>query len=485
MGSGKWVLNLVKPFQGILPEVEQAKRKVQINEKIMWTAIVLFVFLICAQIPLAGLRFGRPDGNDPFYFMRTLLASNRGTLMELGISPIVTSGLVMQLLVGAKLIEVGNDKDDKALFQSAQKLLGIIITIIEAVAYVVSGMYGNVGVGEDDIGAGAALLIIFQLVFAGIIVLCLDELLQKGWGLGSGISLFIATNICENIMWQTFSPEKGRSGGFQGALVALFHLLMTRQDRLRALQEAFYRADDTNVTNLLATVLVFLLVVFFQGFAVRVRIKHANAGKGVEDTKKIKLFYTSNMPIILLTALVSNVHFFSSILHRKFPENRIVGLFGRWDAPEMNPTAAQQRPVAGLAYYLTAPVNITAMVSDPIHAIVYIAFMLTACSLLSRMWIEVSGSSAKDVARQMKEQKQVMPGFRDSSIQRRLEPKITTAATLGGLCIGAMTIIADFMGAIGSGTGILLAVTTIYEYYETIKSEQQGDSFSFRSLLGK
>jgi preprotein translocase subunit SecY len=45
-----------------------------------------------------------------------------------------------------------------------------------------------------------------QLFFAGILVICLDELLQKGYGLGSGISLFIATNICESIIWKAFSP---------------------------------------------------------------------------------------------------------------------------------------------------------------------------------------------------------------------------------------------------------------------------------------
>lgn len=66
-----------------------------------------------------------------------------------------------------------------------------MITIGEAVAYVLSGMYGDV----RDLGAGNAILIIIQLFFAGIIVICLDELLQKGYGLGSGISLFIATNI--------------------------------------------------------------------------------------------------------------------------------------------------------------------------------------------------------------------------------------------------------------------------------------------------
>ena len=76
-----------------------------------------------------------------------------------------------------------------------------------------------------------------QLFFAGIIVICLDEMLQKGYGLGSGISLFIATNICENIIWKAFSPytiNGARGTEFEGAVIALFHLLLTRTDKVRA-----------------------------------------------------------------------------------------------------------------------------------------------------------------------------------------------------------------------------------------------------------
>merc|ERR1719237_1339214 len=197
--------------------------------------------------------------SDPFYWMRVILASNRGTLMELGISPIITSGMVMQLLAGSKIIDVDqNLKEDRMLFSGAQKLFGMLITLGEATAYVVSGMYGDV----KDLGAGNAILIIVQLFFAGMIVLTLDELLQKGYGLGSGISLFIATNICENIIWKAFSPttiNTGRGTEFEGAIIALFHLLITRNDKLRAFKEALYRQNLPNVTNLLATVLIFVV----------------------------------------------------------------------------------------------------------------------------------------------------------------------------------------------------------------------------------
>ena len=153
-------------------------------------------------------------------------------------------------------------------------VFGLLITLGEAVAYVLSGMYGDVA----DLGAGNAILIILQLFFAGVIVIILDELLQKGYGLGSGISLFIATNICENIIWKAFSPttiNTGRGTEFEGAVIALFHLLLTRSDKLRALREAFYRQNLPNLTNLLATIIVFVVVIYFQGFRVDLPVKYS------------------------------------------------------------------------------------------------------------------------------------------------------------------------------------------------------------------
>jgi protein transport protein SEC61 subunit alpha len=50
----------------------------------------------------------------------------------------------------------------------------------------------------------------------------------------------------------------------EGAVIALFHLLITRSDKVRALKEAFYRPNLPNITNLLATILIFLVVIYFQ-----------------------------------------------------------------------------------------------------------------------------------------------------------------------------------------------------------------------------
>merc|ERR1711976_34950 len=162
--SSARILDIMKPFMAIIPEVAQAPTKVPFKERVLWTSVTLFSYLVCCQIPLYGIR--STESSDPFYWTRVIMASNRGTLMELGISPIVTSGLIMQLLAGAKIIEVGDTPKDRALFNGAQKLFGMVITLGQGIVYVLTGMYGD----PSDIGAGVCLLIIIQLFVAGLIV---------------------------------------------------------------------------------------------------------------------------------------------------------------------------------------------------------------------------------------------------------------------------------------------------------------------------
>jgi len=344
------------------------------------------------------------------------------------------------------------------------------------VMQLLSGMYGDI----KELGAGNCILIILQLFFAGIVVIILDELLQKGYGLGSGISLFIATNICENIIWKAFSPttiNTGRGTEFEGAIIALVHLLITRTDKVRALKEAFYRQNLPNMTNLIATALVFLVVIYFQGFRVDIPVKNMRQ-RGASGQYPIKLFYTSNIPIILQTALVSNFYFFSQLLYKRFPDNIVTNLFGRWQEVGAS-MQSHSVPVAGLAYYISPPGTFGDIMNDPVRTLFYVTFVLSSCAFFSKIWPEVSGSSPRDVAQQLKDQQMVVAGYRKGTIKQKLDRYIPTAAAFGGLCIGALSIVADFSGAIGSGTGILLAVTIIYQYFEVFQKEQAEFGTSF------
>lgn len=456
-------MTALRPINGLLPEVMSPDRRIPFSEKMVWTAISLFIFLVCCQIPLFGVMTSKSA--DPFYWARVIMASNRGTLMELGISPIVTASMLMQLLAGSKIIDVDMSlKEDRQLFNTAQKLFGLLICIGEAVAYVVSGAYGQVGFFMGC-------LIVLQLFFSGAVVLLLDEMMSKGYGLGAGISLFIATNICENIVWKALSPttiNTGRGAEFEGALVALVHLLWTRPNKFSALREAFYRSSAPNCMGLVATALVFVIVIYFQGFRVDLPVKYQKH-RGQSGIYPIKLFYTSNIPIILQTALVSNLYFFSQILYRRFRDNLVVNMLGQWQ--DVDVAGGQSVPIGGAAYYISPPQTFKDLLADPLHTFVYISFVLTSCALFSKTWIEVSGSSPRDVARQLRDQGIVIKGHRDASLIQVLNRYIPTAAAFGGVCIGSLTILADFCGAV-SGTGILLAVTIIYQYYEMFAKER-------------
>ena len=445
----------------------------------MWTAIVLGIYLVSSQIPLYGIMSS--DSSDPLFWMRVILASNRGTLMELGISPIVTSGMIIQLLASANLLQVDFSlREDRMLYSGAQKLFALILSLGQATVYVLTGLYGP----PSELGAGVCLLLILQLVVAGLIVILLDELLQKGYGLGSGISLFIATNVCETIVWKAFSPttvNTGRGPEFEGAIVALFHLLFTWNNKTRALKEAFYRERLPNVSNLIATLAVFLVIIYLQGFRIEIPIKSTRV-RGQQGAFPVKLFYTSNMPIMLVSALTSNYFIISQMLASRFPSNMFVNLLGTWDRTEDSP---QLHAIGGIAYYLSPPTSMAGVFRDPIHALVYIAFTLTFCGVFSKVWIEVSGSGPREIAKQLKDNQMVIAGHRDAGMYKELKRVIPTAAAFGGALIGALSVVADLSGALGSGTGILLAVTIIYSYFEMGMKEATGISGSpLADLIG-
>lgn len=400
------------------------------------------VFLVCSQIPLYGIL--KMNDEDPLFWSRMILASNRGSLMELGVSPIINAGMIMQLLAGTKILEIDqNNREDRQLFEGIQKILALVIGFLEAVAYVWSGMYGDI----DRIGIFNAILLILQLTFASVLVQLLDDIISKKYGVGSAISLFIATNVCEEILWRTFSPMT-RNGHYEGALINLVaSLISPEKGFFFSLQQAFYRDYAANINNILATIFIFLVVNYFQGFQVNIGI-HNTKVRGHLGSYPIKLFYTSNIPIILQSALISNLFFASRVLYKKFGGFFLVRLLGRWKEASVG---GQTYPISGLIYYLSPPSSLTAMITDPIHGIIYIVFILLSCSLFSKAWIEVSGTGPKEVCKGLKDQDITAAGGTDKLLMKKLSIYIPTAAALGGVCVGVLTILADFLGAIGSG----------------------------------
>lgn len=232
--------------------------------------------------------------------------------------------------------------------------------------------------------------------------------------------------------------------------------------------------------NVLATIAVFAAVIYLQGFRIEIPIKSSKM-RGQRSVYPVKLFYTSNMPIMLQSALTSNVFLVSQMLSARFPNNLLVRLLGVWEPLD---DSTQLSAISGISYYMSAPHSLKSALSDPFHTVVYLAFIVTACAIFSKTWIEVSGSGPRDVAKQLKDQSMTLAGHRDASIYKELKRVIPTAATVGGAVLGLLSFAADMMGALGSGTGILMAVTIIYGYFELGVKENAGlDAAGLQDML--
>jgi preprotein translocase SecY subunit len=466
-------LSLFKPLARVLPEIKVPERKVGFNEKIFWTAIVLIVYLIMTEIPLYGIS---SNIQEQFGALRVIFASNRGTLMELGIGPIVTAGLILQLLVGSAIIQADmSDPQDRGLFTVASKFFSILLTGIQASAYIISGMYGTALPGTTTI------VIFMQLLASGIIVILLDELVQKGWGLGSGISLFIMAGVAQNILWQTFNPGTGL---FVGGLAQL----MSGQPEYQLTQWVLGAGSYPSLLGFIATIGTFLVIIYLEG--VRVELPMTYAGyKGFRSRYPIKLLYVSNLPVIFASALFANVYFFSQLLWTQMGTpapgtNILFQVIGDYNRT----SSGSVQPVGGLAYYVTPPNNILSVATEPLRASVYLAILVVFCAVFSLIWLEVGGLGPDKVAKQLMDSGMQIPGYRRSGrpIQAILKRYIPVVTVLGGIIVGLIAGIADFLGVFGTGTGILLSVGIIYQYYELLMRERAAEMFpAFRRILGE
>jgi protein transport protein SEC61 subunit alpha len=474
-------LSLFKPIGRVLPEIKKPERKVSFNEKIFWTALVLVIFLVMTEIPLYGIP---KSASDQFGALRVIFASNRGTLMELGIGPIVTAGLILQLLAGSNIIKCDmSNSEDRGLFTSASKVFSILLTAVQAGAYIISGMYGAL--------TGPTIIVIFgQLIAAGIIVMLLDELVQKGWGLGSGISLFIMAGVAQNIIWSLFSPP---SGLFVGALSAYLGHAAPFDTASATLTYVFGSASGyyPSVLGLVATIVVFLVIIYLQG--VRVELPMSYAGyKGFRSRYPIKLMYVSNLPVIFASALFANVYFFSQLLWSQMGQpkpgtNILFQIIGDYNVT-MSGNSTNIAPVGGLAYFVTSPHNIQNVISEPLRAALYLVIITVFCAIFSLIWLEVGGLGPQKVAQQLMDSGMQIPGYRRSGrpIEAILKRYIPVVTVLGGILVGLVAGLSDFFGAFGSGTGILLAVGIIYQYYELLMRERASEMFpAFRRILGE
>ncbi|MGC8998086.1 MAG: preprotein translocase subunit SecY [Candidatus Bathyarchaeia archaeon] len=465
-------LNLFKPIARFIPEVKAPERRVSFNEKLFWTAIALIIYLVMSSN--ACRLYGIPSTvEERFAPLRIIFASNRGTLMELGIGPIVTAGLILQLLVGSAMIECDMSKpEDRALFTTASKVLAVILTGVQASAYIISGMYGN-------LPGTTAIIVFLQLVAAGFIVLLLDELVQKGWGFGSGISLFIMAGVAQQIFLQCFDTAGAVD---QYYMHGIFPALASAIINGKPLTGLWLRGNLPSLTGLMATIAAFLAIIYMEGVRVELPLSYAGY-RGFRSRYPIKLLYVSNLPVIFASALFANIYFFSYLLWNWDRNNPWIRLLG-WYKLE----GQQYVPAGGLVYFVTSPGNLTNVINEPLRAFGYLAILIIFCVIFSLTWLEVGGLGPSTVAKQLVDAGMQIPGYRRSgkAVEQILKRYIPAVTVLGGIIVGLIAGLSDFFGVYGSGIGILLSVGIIYQYYEILVQERAAEMYpAFRRIFGE
>lgn len=316
------------------------------------------------------------------------------------------------------------------------------------------------------------LILVVQLFLAGLFVILMDETLEKGYGFTSGIVMFSGLSVCQSFLWNALSLQSidnGRGREFTGALVALGHLLWTRNYKT-ALIEAFYRTHLPNVFEVYAGLLVFFVAVYLLNFRIDIPIKSSKA-RTPSSMFPIRLLYTGNVPVLMYAAILAQVLTVSSSLFRIFPQNLLVRIVGTW---AVRPDSHQYVAVSGLAYYLQPPFSLIEALWDPIRTVAYIFTIVASCVAFAKAWTEFSGSSPRDMAKLFKENGIVIVGRRENSVQGELRRVIPVAAAAGGAVAALAVVATDLAGLNGVGLSVFAAVTLLYSFFEVVSQESQG-----------
>jgi len=449
----------LKDILSNLPEVRPpVEKKLSFNVKLKWTLVVLVAFFVLANIPLYGLA---KNSLDRFQYLAVILGTDFGSIISLGIGPIVMASIILQLLAGSKIINIDTSTPEgKKYFQGIQKLMVFFFIIFEAAIYVMMrGLEAAPGYGG---------IMIFQLILGGLAIVFMDELVQK-WGFGSGVSLFIVAGVGWRLfagLFQFIGPQGGNCLADFANIACGGKVLVLIQSIIQGAPTEALRAFAV----IAATVIIFLMVVWAQSLKVKIPLVYDKLrGYGIEWP--LSFFYANVLPVILVSALAANLQLFSGLLENWLGHPTFLGTF------------SQGVPVSGLSFWLSQ-VNILDLIVTGrlswiylLQAFTHLLYYVVFSAIFAMFWVRTSGMDAGSQARNILNSGLQVPGFRKDErvLESILKRYIGPLTIMGGAAVGFLAAIADSFGAITSGTGILLAVMILYQFYQNIAQQHAVD----------
>ncbi len=452
-------MTLLEKLISYLPVVRGPfQKKLPFNEKLKWTLLILVIFYVLGLIPLFGLG---ENSLQQFEFLSIILGASFGSIISLGIGPLVTASIVLQLLSGTGILKLDlSSPEGRKKFQGLQKIFGVFFVILEGSIYVLmGGLSPSASLVGTPLFSQLQMLLIFQLIVGGLLIMLMDEVVSK-WGFGSGISLFIAAGVAQQIFIRAFNflPSPTNPDIAAGAIPAIFQSISQGDLTTMALEMA----------AIVSTVLVFAICVYGQAMKVEIPLSFGRV-RGYGMRWPLNFFYTSNIPVILVAALLANIQLFAQLLQR-------------WGHPLLG-TFNGSTPVSGLVYWLNAPNIVNSIITGSLtwtqvgQSLVYILIMIVGAVVFSTFWVHTAGMDAKSQARQILNSGLQIPGFRrdERVLEKVLNRYIWPLTIVGGASIGLLAALADLTGALAQGTGILLAVMIVYKLYEEIAKQHMMD----------
>jgi preprotein translocase subunit SecY len=473
------LLDRMEPLLAAMPAVKSPEGHVHFKNKLIWTVAILILYFALTNVPLFGLA---PASQDMFAAYRALLAGASGSLVQLGIGPIVTASIVLQLLKGADILHIDTSETrGQVMYMGLQKLLIFVMIIVEALPNLVGGfMVPDPVIANQFFGGNTfavSFIIFLQICIGGVLIFFMDEVVTK-WGIGSGVGLFIIAGISQALVsgfisWAKITDQYPE--GFFPRAVAI------------GLDGGSYLTYfNTDLLAFITTIIIFLVIVYVESTRIEIPLAHAQV-RGARARFPVKLIYASVLPMILVRVLQANIQMVGMFL-----SNIGITIFG---------TFVGTNPINGIMWYLN-PINGPSqwmwwsydLLHPPWQILVRmgidIIFMVVGGAIFALFWIKTAGLDSKDVARQIQLSGMSIPGYRRNPqvLEKYLDRYIPRVTVIGGVFIGALSVVANLFGVIGgvSGTGLLLTVSITYRLYEEIASQQIMEMYPFmRTFFGK
>lgn len=431
----------------VVPSAPKPIRRPSLGRRILYTILAAISFILLSATPLYGVDRAGLTQLSPI--VSIVLAMSSGTLAQLGIGPIVTGGLILQILVGAKILNLDlSNPEDRSKFTLATKGLAIILAAVEAAGFVISGVYWYIPHIKP---LWIKAIVFLQLMWGAILIITLDEALQKGWGLGSGVSLFILIGVAQRFFAELLAvhPVSEDIPEPLGLIPYMINSISNGKVNLHDMFVGRLFRGLPSLTGLVATIVMIAVITYLSVAHINIPITLARYG-GIRTRVPLQLMYVTNIPVLLAAILISDIVLVLNLLET----------YLRVDA-------------SAIRLFLSSP-SLARIVYNPLPTLGYIALFMLLCIGFGILWVEIAGLNPEAQAENLVRSDLNIPGMRRSSkiLSSYLARYIYPLTIFSSIAVAVIALAGDLLGTFGSGTGLLLAVGILYNFYQILAYER-------------